>query len=112
MILLDAMNITVKRRGAKTNVRGVLTDAAETEISLKGNIQPERNLKLVRETFGSHIEAAIKIYSGQRLRTQEHDGDADTVVYNGREWQVAEARHYDIVLPHYKMIAILRNDEK
>lgn len=110
--LLNAMDIQVKRRGHRVNVRGVLTEQEGTEFSIKGNLQPERNLRVIRETFGSHIEAAIKIYSETRLRVKESDGDADLILYDGREWEVAENRHYDILIPHYKIIAILRKDER
>lgn len=110
--LLNAMDIEVKRRGHRVNVRGVLTEQEGTTINIKGNLQPERNLRLIRETFGSHIEAAIKIYSETKLRTKEKDGDADLIIYDGREWEVAENRQYDIVIPHYKIIAILRKDER
>ena len=110
--LLNAMTISVERRGQATNVRGKLEEAASTPLDIKGNLQPERNLKAIRETFGSHIEGAIKIYSETRLRTKESDGDSDVVLYQDREWEVAEVRRYDMLIPHYKIIAILRKDER
>ena len=110
--LLNAMDIKVKRRGSRVNIRGTLTEQAGSEFSIKGNLQPERNLRLIRETFGSHIEAAIKIYSETKLRTKESEGGSDIVLYDGREWEVEESRHYDIVIPHYKIIATLKKDER
>ena len=112
LCLINAQTINYKRRGHPTNDRGVIVEAASTDGTIKGNLQPERNLRLIRETFGSHIEAAIKIYSKERLRTKEVDGDADLVIYNNREYEVAEVRQYDTVIPHYKIIAILRKDER
>ena len=110
--LLNKMTINVERRGQATNVRGVMGEAVSTPLIIKGNLQPERNLKAIRETFGAHIEGAIKIYSETRLRTKESDGDADLIIYQGREWEVAEVRRYDILIPHYKITSILRKGEK
>lgn len=110
--LLSTMTINVKRRGQATNVRGRMVEAPSSSLNIKGNLQPENNLKAVRETFGSHIEGAIKIYSESRLRTKESDGDADLVIYQDREWEVAEVRRYDTLIPHYKILAILRKDER
>jgi len=112
LCLLNSMTIDVKRRGQAQNVRGKLIEAKSSSLSIKGNLQPERNLRAIRETFGSHIEGAIKIYSETRLRTKESDGDADLVIYQDREWEVAEVRRYDTLIPHYKIIAILRKDER
>lgn len=112
LCLLNTMTINIKRRGQATNVRGRMQEAPTSSLNIKGNLQPERNLKAIRETFGGHIEGAIKIYSESRLRTKESDGDADLVIYQDREWEVAEVRRYDTLIPHYKIIAILRKDER
>jgi len=110
--LLKSMSIDVERRGHATNVRGTIVEAASTPLTIEGNLQPERNLKTIRETFGSHIEGAIKIYSETRLRAKESDGAADVILYQNREWEVAEVRKYDTLIPHYKIIAILKKDER
>jgi len=110
--LLNSMTINIKRRGQATNVRGRMIEAPPTSLDIKGNLQPERNMKAIREAFGSHIEGAIKIYSETKLRTKERDGDADLIIYQDREWEVAEVRRYDTIIPHYKIIAILRKDER
>lgn len=112
MRLLNLNTITVKRRGERQNVRGVLEEQSSTLFTIKGSLQPERNIKLIQETFGSHIQAAIKIYSESRLRTQEEDGDSDVIVYDSREWEVMENRQYDNIIPHYKIIAVLRKGER
>jgi len=107
------MNRTVKvlRRGPVRYVEGRILQDQTEEISVAGNIQPERNIILIREVFGSHIEAALKIYTNERLRTQEKGCDADVVLYDGREWEVSQVRRYEDVIPHYKTIAILKKDE-
>ena len=87
LCLLPISDIRIKRRGHQTNIRGRLQEAPSKSFSIKGNLQPERNLRVIRETFGSHIEAAIKIYSEERLRAKEKDGDADIVVYQDRDWE-------------------------
>lgn len=110
--LLRAMDIEIARRGQATNIRGNVVEAKSTTFSIKGNLQPERNLKTIREAFGSHIEGAIKVYSETRLRSKERDGDADLIIYQDREWEVAEAKRYDTLIPHYKIIAILRKDQR
>lgn len=110
--LIDRQDITVSRRGKRVNIRGVLTEQDGSQITIKGNLQPERNLSLIRETFGSHVEGAIKIYTKEKLRTKESEGGSDIILYNGRKWEVSEVRQYDIVLPHYKIIAILLKDER
>lgn len=112
LCLLKTMTINIERRGQATNVRGKLVEAASVPFDILGNLQPERNLKAIRETFGSHIEGAIKIYSETRLRTKESDGDADLVIYQDREWEVEEVQRYDTLIPHYKILAILRKDER
>lgn len=112
LCLLKTMSIEIKRRGQATNVRGKVVEAKSSSLNIKGNLQPERNMTAIREVFGSHIEAAVKIYSETRLRTKESDGDADLVIYQDREWEVAEVRRYDTLIPHYKIIAILRKDER
>lgn len=103
--------VTFERKGARTFDRGVAVQAAATQMTAKGSVQPERNLALIRETFGSHVEGALKVYTYDRLRTKESDGGADVILYDGRRWEVSEVRHYDELLPHYKSIAILVKDE-
>ena len=112
LCLLGTMTINVERSGHATNVRGKMEEAVSTPLIIKGNLQPERNLKTIRETFGSHIEGAIKIYSETRLRAKESDGAADIVDYQDRKWEVAEVRRYDTLIPHYKITAILIKDER
>jgi len=112
LCLLNRNTINVKRKGQAQNVRGQMVEAPSSTFTVKGSLQPERNLKTIREVFGSHIEGAIKIYSKDRLRTKEKDGDADVVVYQDRDWEVAEVRRYDDLIPHYKIIALLKKDER
>ena len=112
MHLLKTMTININRKGQAQNVRGEMIEADSTSFSIKGNLQPERNLKTIREVFGSHIEGAIKVYVEERLRTKESDGDSDIIIYQEREWEVAEVKRYDILIPHYKIIALLKKDER
>lgn len=112
MRLLKLKDIKFERRGGVRYVDGDIIQDDPKTLTIKGNLQPERNLSLIRETFGSHVAGAIKIYSPERLRTQESDGDADVVLYDGRRWEVSDVRHYDDLIPHFKIIAILMKDEK
>lgn len=100
------------RSKASTFERGQAVAGSKTSFTTKGSIQPEKNLSLIRETFGSHVEAAIKIYTLEKLRTKESEGGADVIDYDGRAWEVSESRHYDDLLPHYKSVAIMVKDER
>ena len=112
MKLLKAMEIEIKRRSPSRNVRGVVVEGSTSTLKIRGNLQPEGNLRLVREVFGSKIEGAIKIYTEEKLFTYENGGDSDYVIYDGREWEVAMTKRYDTIIPHYKYTAILRKDER
>jgi hypothetical protein len=110
--LLTLKTIYFERRGKRINDRGVLKPRASTKTTMPGNLQPERNLALVREAFGSHVEGAIKVYSEARFHTKTDEGDADVILWDDREWEVAESRKYDDIIPHYKTIAILKKGER
>lgn len=112
MRLLNLNRIEVLRKGETENIRGKLVTQDDYSFEIKGTVQPERNLALVREVFGSHIEGAIKIYSKEKLRTKEEGNGADVVTWDGRKWEVSESRLYTDIIPHYKMLAILIKDER
>lgn len=111
MRLLKTHVVTLLRRGPVRYVEGKIVQDQTASVNVLGSIQPEKNITLIRETFGSHVEAALKIYTTERLRTQEKGCDADVVVYDGRHWEVSQVRKYDDLVPHYKSIAILKKDE-
>ena len=114
MSLLETTTIHIKTRGPVRYVKGKIVQDQAADKKIEGNIQPERNLSKIRETFGSHVEAAIKVYTenDSGIKTQEKGCDADVICYDGRDWEVAEVRKYDDVIPHYKIIAILKKDER
>jgi|GEM_PF-3769827 len=112
MKLLDSMDITVLRKGDSRVVRGKVVESEPSEFKIRGSLQPETNLRLIREIYGTRVEAAIKIYSKDRLRTFESDGAADFIEYNGKSYEVSEVRMYETLIPHYKSIAILVKDER
>lgn len=111
MKLLKSHVIRVLRRGPVRYVEGKIVQDQMAPVEFLGTIQPERNITLIRETFGSHVEAALKIYTTERLRTQEKGCDADVIDYDGRRWEVSQVRKYDDLIPHFKSIAILKKDE-
>jgi|LULL01.1.fsa_nt_gb hypothetical protein len=111
MRLLKSHVVRILRRGPVRYVEGQIVQDQTAPVEVLGSIQPERNITKIRETFGSHIEAALKIYTTERLRTQEKGCDADVIDYDGRHWEVLEVRKYDDLIPHFKSIAILKKDE-
>jgi hypothetical protein len=112
MMLLNLNKVIIERRGVRQNVRGILVEPKKEDFKFTCTIQPEKNITLIREVFGSHVEAAIKVYSNLPLRTKGEDGSADVIVYQGKRWEVSEVRNYTDILPHWKMIAILIKDER
>ena len=112
MRLLNLNSITVLRKGKTENIRGELITKEDEKLLIACTVQPERNLSLIREVFGSHIEGAIKIYSKTKLFTKEEGNGADVVEWDGRNWEVSESRLYTDIIPHHKMIAILLKDER
>ncbi len=111
MRLLKTHVVKVLRRGPVRYVDGKIVQDQTASVNFTGSIQPEKNITLIRETFGSHVEAALKVFTTERLRTQEKGCDADVVEYDGRKWEVSQVRKYDDLIPHYKSIAILKKDE-
>lgn len=111
MSLLTSQNIVLERRGSVRYIDGKIIQDQSLTVNVAGSIQPEKNITLIRETFGSHIEAALKLYTTEKLRTQEKGRDADVVIYDGRKWVVSQVRKYDVLVPHYRSIAILKKDE-
>lgn len=111
MRLLKLKDVTVYRKGPVRYIEGKIVDDRSKKVTVKGNIQPERHITKIREVFGSHIEASIKVYTTERLRTQEKGCEPDVIYYDGRKWEVLEVEKYDDVIPHYKSIAILKKDE-
>ena len=112
MRLLNLNRAQVLRKGKTENIRGKLITNDDLSLEISGTVQPERNLKLIREVFGSHIEGAIKVYSKTKLMTKEDGNGADVVTWDGRKYEVSESRLYTDIVPHYKMIAILIKDER
>ena len=111
MRLLKLNRVPVQRKGKTENVRGQLVTSDASSFEYTGTVQPERNLKLIRETFGSHIEGAIKVYGDKKMITREEGNGADVITWEGREYEVAESRLYTDIIPHYKTIAILIKDQ-
>ena len=109
--LIGSNTIMIRRFGPVRYIEGDIVKDSFKRVKVLGSLQPENNLQLVREVFGSHIQGAIKIYTIERLRTQENGCDADIVEYNGRLWEVSQVRQYTDVIPHYKTIAVLLKDE-
>lgn len=113
MSILTLQTISIKRKERGTYDRGTFVPGAETEISIKGNAQPYRNMKMIRENFGERIEDAIIVFSVDELMVKTTSSDSDVVVYNGREYIVSDVRYFGDVLPnssiapHYETIAIL-----
>lgn len=112
MIPMSIKDISVKRRPARQNVRGILTEQPGGDIIIKGNVQPESNLRTIKETYGANVIGAIKIYSETKFQAEGKSGDADLVLWDDIEWEVVQSRKYEDVIPHYKSIAVLRKDER
>lgn len=111
MRLLTAQTINIIRRESSTLVRGEVVEGAQVALTIKGNLQPERNITLMREIFGAKVESAIKIFTKEKLRTYSKNGAADIVTYNDDDFEVSQVRRYDTIIPHYKIIAIRMKDE-
>lgn len=107
MRLLETNYVEVKRMGKSQNVRGLLVREDDETFMLKASVQPETNLRYVREVFGGHVEAAIKIFSTTNLLLRK-----DQILWDGVQYEVGEIRPYKVGhLNHYKAIAILvKND--
>ena len=110
--MLGESAFTVLRRNDPVNVKGEMIEQAPLSLTYLGSIQPARDITLIRENFGDHIEAAIKIYMTDRLRTFEFDGAADVISYDGRSWEVVEVRQYAAIIPHFRVTAILAKGER
>jgi len=112
MSLLKLNRIKVIRQGKTENIRGKIVVGEKQTLEVEGTLQPEKDLTLIREVFGSHIEAAIKVFSKSRLLTVEDMNGADVIEWDERRWEVSNCRAYTDIIPHYKSIAILIKDEK
>lgn len=111
MPILKAMDISIKRNGPSEVIRGHVVKGEIEYFTIKGNLQPERNIKLLREVYGERVEGAIKVYTKEKLLTSNNQYEADIIDYDGNEYEVTEVRKYDTVIPHFKIIAIRIKDE-
>lgn len=107
MRLLETNYVEVKRMGKAQNIRGIMTREEDETFMLKASVQPETNMRYVRETFGGHVESAIKLYMKTNLLLRK-----DQILWDGVYYEVSEIRPYKVGhLDHYKAIAILvKND--
>lgn len=104
--MLNSEEVIVKRSGKVTNVRGVLIRQEADEFKIRADVQPMKDLTTVRESFGSHISAAIKLYTKEDLFQKSPENGADILIYDGQEWEVADVRKYNTVIPHKRVMAI------
>jgi len=109
--LLKAMKIEVMRPGSSEVIRGEVVESEAERLLIRGNLQPERNIKLMREVYGERVEGAIKVYTKTKLRSSSDSGEADRILYDDNEYEVSEIRKYDTMIPHYKAIAIRMKDD-
>lgn len=111
MRLLTAQKIEIIVSEKPYTERGVVYEGEKSKKTIKGNLQPERNITLLRELYGERVEGGIKIYTKEKLKTNTSSGPADIVVYDGENYEVSQVRKYDTIIPHYKVIAIRKKDE-
>lgn len=111
MIIKEDEIIVSRGKTGEKFVKGVLVETARIDLKITGSIQPEGNIKLIREIFGARTEGAIKIYTKEKLMIYEKDGISDFIEFDGEKYEVSMVKKYNSRIQHNKYTAILRKDE-
>lgn len=109
--LTGSIDIVVTSTGQGSWVKGVYQKGTPNERTISANVQPVlkgTDTLLVPEADRS--KEIIKIYTTEKLVSRiegSNPNDADTIVYDGKTFEVMRVISYKIgILNHYKAIAV------
>jgi len=108
--MLGAQAYIVKRRAAGTYTNGTFVPGAESQISIKGSVQPLSGSELLLLPEGERVRAKCKMYSHDGLKTASvNDATiADRVVVEGRDLEVHSVAPFrnEGSLSHFKYVLV------
>jgi len=104
--LVGYVDVTLKRRGLPTIVKGKPVPATATDVPIKANIQPVGYAELMQLPEGDRSKQLIMLMSTFEIRDmKEGSWEADEFEWEGDMYVVLKSRHYSMrVRNHYQAI--------
>lgn len=111
--MLGEQQLVAYRSSPGTTVDGLWVPGTRTTVRFRGVIQPLDDRTMLQLQEGFRARARFKLYSLTELHTVDVFGstDADNVVWQGRELEVAGVRDYmntpsGMTLNHFKYVLL------
>lgn len=87
---LLVQNVDVIRSSASRNQYGELVSSTPTTISVKGIMISVSNRETIDVGLGEQQQEVRKLLSQEKLKLSESDGNADRVIWNGKQYKVVK----------------------
>ena len=92
-------------------VLGKFVPSKSTNLKIKATIEPMNAQTLLLLPEGERVKESIRIYTDVELFTVDSlkTKRADVVCYRGREYEVQMVKHWTTLIPHFAVVAVLKN---
>jgi len=98
--------LVVTRYAGGANVKGVFVANTPTTLTIDASIQPIKTSEL--KNLPDELRRAacvVKLFTATELKTVAEGVQADSVAYNGKDFDVWQVNKWDALhLPHYEVI--------